>query len=87
VGRKKYPSLSPSEVISILKAKGFSFKRQTGSHQHYECASGEGGTRRVVTVDISIDQFWEELMKSMIRQSGLSREQFYGATKKTAKKI
>jgi predicted RNA binding protein YcfA (HicA-like mRNA interferase family) len=87
MGRRKYPPLTPSEVISILQCLGFSFKRQTGSHQHFERAPEKDGHRFVVTVDISIDEFWEELIKSMIGQSGYSREQFYGATKRTLKKI
>jgi len=38
-------------------------------------------------VDVNEDVFDEYLIKSMIRQSGRTREQFYGATKKTGKKI
>jgi len=44
-------------------------------------------TRKIVTVDSSVDEFWEDLMKSMVRQSGWSRERFYRATRKTSKKI
>ena len=44
-------------------------------------------TRRLVTVDASVSSFGIDLMKSMIRQSGYARETFYGATKKTKKKI
>jgi predicted RNA binding protein YcfA (HicA-like mRNA interferase family) len=87
MGRRKYPPLTPAEVMSILQALGFQFKRQTGSHSHYEGLSQQG-TRAVVTVDTSVkDEFWEEIIKSMIRQSGWSRERFYGATKKTARRI
>jgi predicted RNA binding protein YcfA (HicA-like mRNA interferase family) len=87
MGTRKYPPRTPSEVISILQSLGFSFKRQTGSHQHFERVSGKNGKRCIVTVDTSIGEFWEELIKSMIGQSGFSREQFYGATKRTFKKI
>lgn len=87
MGRHKYPPLTPSEVITILEALGFTVKRQTGSHAHYERAPDENQVRRVVTVDTSVHEFWDELIKSMIRQSGFTREEFYGATKKTAKKI
>jgi predicted RNA binding protein YcfA (HicA-like mRNA interferase family) len=87
MGKRRYPPLSPTEVINIVQALGFSLKRQTGSHQHYEGIAQDGTTRAIVTIDCSVDEFWEELMKSMIRQSGWTRERFYGATKKTAKKI
>ncbi len=87
MGKRRYPPLSPTEVISILRALGFELKRQTGSHQHYEGLAEDAMTRKIVTVDSSIDEFWEELMKSMIRQSGWSREKFYKATRKTGKKI
>ncbi|MFQ5694995.1 MAG: type II toxin-antitoxin system HicA family toxin [Terriglobia bacterium] len=87
MGRRKYPPLSSSEVIGILEALGFALKRQTGSHAHYERQAGTQKPRAVVTVDTSIPEYWERIIKSMIRQSTFSREEFYGATKKTAKKI
>jgi predicted RNA binding protein YcfA (HicA-like mRNA interferase family) len=87
MGKRKYPPLSPSEVTAILQALGFQLKRQRGSHQHYEGLAEDATTRAIVTVDLSVDEFWEDLMKSMVRQSGWSRERFYGATKKTGKKI
>lgn len=87
VGQKKYPRLKPHEVTSILEALGFTLKRQTGSYSQYECEHGKDGNRHVVTVDVSVDEFREPLMKSMMRQSGFLREEFYGATKQTRKKI
>jgi predicted RNA binding protein YcfA (HicA-like mRNA interferase family) len=87
MGKRKYPPLSPGEVVSIIKALGFTFKRQDGSHAHYELAAAAGRERKLVTVDMSVSPFNEYLLKSMIRQSGFSREAFYGATEKTAKKI
>lgn len=42
--------------------------------------------RSVVTVDVSKTDFSERLIKSMVRQSNHTREEFYGATKKTARK-
>ncbi|MBI4443356.1 MAG: type II toxin-antitoxin system HicA family toxin [Acidobacteria bacterium] len=70
-----------------MKNLGFELKRQTGSHAHFERNPGDGGIRRVVTVDMSKPEFWPELIRSMIRQSGQSREEFYGATKGTKKKL
>ena len=87
MGRRRYPPLTPSEVVAILKALGFSLKRQTGSHRHYERAADRQRPRSLVTVDMSVPQFWGELMKSMIRQSNFTRKEFYGATDKTRKKI
>ncbi len=87
MGKRRYPPLKPGEVVAILEKLGFHFKRQVGSHAHYEHVSASDNTRHIVTVDMAVDEFWEELLKSMIRQSGVTREAFYGATKHTAKKI
>ena len=85
MGIRRYPPLTPQEVVSILIALGFCFKRQIGSHAHYELIEGE--TRRLVTVDMSVRDFGKDLIKSMIAQSGEDRKMFYRATRKTAKKI
>jgi len=87
VGKRKYPPLTPSEVVAIVKALGFVFDRQCGSHAHYECEASGSTPRHVVTVDMTVDNFDEYLIKSMIRQSGVTRDQFYGATKGTRRKI
>ena len=79
---KKFPPLTPQQVIQILTTKKFQFDRQKGSHAQYvHPISG-----RTVTVDMKEKEFGITLMKSMIHQSGLSREEFYGATKETTKK-
>lgn len=83
----RYPSLTPSEVESILQELGFQFKRQDGSHAQWQRPAEGSRQRAIVTVDKSEREFLDYLMKSMIRQSGFTREEFYGATKKTAKKI
>ena len=89
MGRRRYPPLTPTEVISILEALGFTFKRQDGSHKHYELPPdpAKKRPRSVVTVDVSVASFDEFLLKSMIRQSTFGREAFYGATEKTGTKI
>ena len=87
MGKRRYPPLTPNEVVSIVETLGFSLKRTTGSHRHYEKLAQDGKTRRVVTVDMAIDEFWPDIIKSMISQSGYKREEFYKATSKTAKKI
>ena len=88
MGRRSYPPLTPGEVIDILSALGFAFKNQTGSHAHYERPPTTiDPTRRVVTVDKAEQDFGSVLMQSMVRQSGVGRKAFYGATAHTAKKI
>ena len=87
MGRRKYPPLKVSEAESILIALGFAEKHCVGSHSQWERPAQDDRERAIVTVDQSIDEFDERLIKSMIRQSRCSREEFYGATKRTAKKI
>lgn len=87
MGRRGYPSLTPGEVCDVLQALGFSFKRQKGSHRHYERAAEGARLRTVVTVDMAVAEFWSDLMKSMVRQSGFDRDAFYSATKATKKKL
>ncbi len=82
---KKYPPLTPEEVIRILKERSFTYTRTTGSHEHYEGIVR--GKRRSVVVDLHYGQFTVKLIKYMIGQSGLTREEFYGSTRRTAKKI
>lgn len=87
MGKRSYPPLTPAEVVAVLGTLKFAFKRQDGSHAHYERLPDENNNqRRIVTVDMSERDFGERLLKSMIRQSGFTKEQFYGATPRTAKK-
>ena len=82
---KKYPPLTASEVTAILSALGFSYDHSSGGHDFYKAShSGKSWT---VTVDSKCSPFNDFLLKSMISQCGYDRKQFYGATKKTAKKI
>ena len=60
-------------------------KDTVGSHAQYEGVVA--GKKRKVTVDMGEEVFDVFLLKSMIAQSGLSREEFYCSTKATAKKI
>ena len=82
---KRYPQLTLAEVRSILKFNGFEVNNTVGSHQQW--VGMIGGERRRVTVDISEAPFDDFLIKSMIRQSGVSRDDFYASTKATAKKV
>ena len=82
---KRYPPLTPPEVSSILSARGFVSDRSKGSHVQYRGTIR--GVTRYVTVDTGKHEYSDFLMQSMIRQSGMTREEFYGATKSTARKI
>ena len=86
MGQRKYPPLTPSEVAAILTNLGFTKARQESSHAHYECPANSNFPRSVVTVDTGYPEFDDSLIKSMIRQSNRTREMFYGATKRTARK-
>ncbi len=80
---KKYPPLTPREVVQVLNELGFVLDRQKGAHAQYK----HPVKKTLVTVDMGVSEFRDTLMKSMIDQSGFSREDFYRATKRTAKKI
>jgi predicted RNA binding protein YcfA (HicA-like mRNA interferase family) len=82
---RRYPPLTPEEVIVILLARGFLLDRTTGSHAQY------GGTIRGqfrrVTVDLHYRDLDERMIKRLILQSSLTREEFYGSTGESARKI
>ena len=57
MGTKKYPTLTPDEVIKILAAKGFLYTGTEGSHRQYEKGS------RKVTVDAAMRDYGIDLMQ------------------------
>lgn len=70
-----------------MLALGFRPKNQVGSHVQYERLADEAGSiRRVVPID-DYREFDQNLIKRIINQAGVTREEFYGATGKTRKKI
>jgi predicted RNA binding protein YcfA (HicA-like mRNA interferase family) len=74
----RYPELTPSKVRKILKSAGFKQVRQEGSHAQWE--GSIEGQRRIVTVDSlgsRSETYGKVLIQSMIRQSGLSKKDFY----------
>jgi hypothetical protein len=85
MGTRKFPPLKQAEMVSIFISLGFVLDR-SNKHPVYERAADKKRPRAVVPVD-DYDEFDETLIKSMISQSGFSREEFYGATKTTAKKV
>lgn len=86
MGKRSYPPLTPAEVIEILTALGFTERGQTGSHaQYFRPAKGKR-KRALVSVDIHYKDFDDKLIRSMVRQSEFTRQEFYGATKHTARR-
>ena len=82
---KKYPPLALAEIIEILKANSFVHDDIVGTHAQYIAIIKS--VKRKVAVDMSEKDFGDALIKSMIAQSGLTREEFCCSTKATAKKI
>ena len=75
---KKYPLLDQTQIERILKNLNFSPKRQKGSHTQWEGYTKD--KRRIVTVDnlkSKKEKYGQELLKKMIEQSGLSKQEFY----------
>lgn len=73
---KKLPKLKLREVKANLTALGFRWKRTDGSHETWERLADGSRKRAIVTVDNGKSQFDDFLMKSMIRQSGFSKDEF-----------
>ncbi|MDZ7698481.1 MAG: type II toxin-antitoxin system HicA family toxin [Deltaproteobacteria bacterium] len=73
----RYPLLDRDQVEAVLKAAGFRPARTKGSHTHWEGVVG--GERRLVTVDHlnSKKEKYGPLLGKMIRQSGLTKKEFY----------
>lgn len=80
-----WPPLELREVEAILNALGITYSHSEGGHDFY--VGVRGGEKRKVTVDPKCAPFDAYLLKSMCSQAGCTRDDFYGATKKTAKKI
>jgi len=71
----KLPSLSPRDVVRVIKQAGFEFHHQTGSHAYYQ----HGAVRtRWVTVPMHARTLKRGTLRSIIKQSGLSRDEFVG---------
>ncbi|HEX4149228.1 MAG TPA: type II toxin-antitoxin system HicA family toxin, partial [Pirellulales bacterium] len=69
----KLPSMTPREVIQVLQRAGFVFHHQRGSHAYYHHA---GDRTQWVTVPIHPGTLKPGTLRSIIRQSGLTRQQF-----------
>jgi predicted RNA binding protein YcfA (HicA-like mRNA interferase family) len=74
----RFPKLKLREVEANLKSLGFVLVKTVGSHRQYvrEPDGVRLTVRAKVTVDAGKDQFDSYLMKMMIRQSLLTKEEF-----------
>ncbi len=72
----KYRKLSSKDVEKILTKYGFKLVSQKGSHRQFKGVVK--GQKRRVTVLADRKRFHPKTLKSMIRQSGLTEEEFFG---------
>jgi predicted RNA binding protein YcfA (HicA-like mRNA interferase family) len=86
MGKRKCPPLKHNEVVDIILALGFVLDRQEPNHAQYVLAGNATRKPALVTID-NYDDFEEKAVRRIIRQSGFTRDQFYGATPEAAKKI
>ncbi|OGP20063.1 MAG: hypothetical protein A2054_01320 [Deltaproteobacteria bacterium GWA2_55_10] len=87
---RKFPLLTRPQVEAILTALGFLKKKAGSGSSHTQWEAYINGQRRIVTVkklSRDTDQYSDFLMRSMIEQSGLTKEEFYLADSKLAKKL
>jgi hypothetical protein len=85
MGNRKYPILTPSEIIAILYARGFSLDSKSGDHRYY--IKNVNGKKYRPQVDMGCSDYGADLIKLLLDETGLTRKKFYGSTKNTAKKI
>ena len=74
-----YFPLDRSQVETILKNAGFTFKRQKGT-SHAQWEGYVKGQRYIVTVDhlkSKKEKYGPTLLRKMIEQSGLTKKEFY----------
>jgi predicted RNA binding protein YcfA (HicA-like mRNA interferase family) len=69
----RLPRLTAREVIAALQRAGWEHVRTTGSHRHYRHPDRPG----LVTVpDHAGETIFPAILKSILRQSGLSADEF-----------
>ena len=71
----KYPKLSSKDIEKILRKNGFELASQKGSHRQFKGVVK--GRKRRVTVLADRKSFHPKTLKSMLRQSGLTEEEFF----------
>lgn len=73
----KLPSVKPKELIKILNKIGFVEVRQTGSHKQFK----KSGNLNIVTVSFHNKDINQTTLRSIIRQAGLTVEEFINLLK------
>ncbi|RKX45570.1 MAG: type II toxin-antitoxin system HicA family toxin [Thermotogae bacterium] len=68
----KLPRLTAKEIIRILESQGFILTRSSGSHRIYKNSEG----KRVTVPFHSGKVLHPKLLKSIIRDMGLTEEEF-----------
>ena len=69
----RLPSVTPRNVISVLRHAGFVFHHQKGSHAYYQHSTHK---TRWVTVPMHARSIKKGTLRSIINQSGLTRQEF-----------
>lgn len=72
----KLPILTGREIIKALEKAGFQKRNQTGSHVHLIGIDKENKKRLVTVPDHGNTEIPKGTLLSIIRQSGLTREEF-----------
>lgn len=68
----KFPPLKPRDVVKILVKAGFVLHHQRGSHAYYH-KEGIG----YVCVPMHAKEIKKGTLHSIIKQSGMSKDEFY----------
>lgn len=84
MGFRTYLPLSPDDLVRVLKAFGFAYKRTAGSHEQWEGVIND--VRRISTVQRIKGEYSTDRMKRLIDNLGLTPEEFYRADSKIAKR-
>jgi len=69
---KKLPVLKAKQVVDALLRAGFSVRRQTGSH----IIIFKSGLNRPITVPVHTNDIPQGTLRAIIRQAGLTIEEF-----------
>jgi len=85
MGNRRYPPLTPGQIIQVLIARGFVLDHTKGDHRYYQKIIN--GRKLIVQVDMGCPLYGPDLMPMVLGESKLSRDDFYASTKSTAKKI
>ncbi|MCK4631974.1 MAG: hypothetical protein KAT79_01820 [candidate division Zixibacteria bacterium] len=82
----QYPPVKVKDAISIALAWGWvevKGPRTKGDHKYFEHPDFD----IPLQIDTGAGDFGEAYIRMMIKRMGIDRKKFYGATKRTAKKI